>query len=119
MGYQLYCELGLITVRSDGASATVTCPSALRSAHSWNIRMALGCTTFTPSALGITTLRAKPSFSHSRVTPTQFPAAFRYSTRNHPSINGHGCPAAGVQAPAGRGSAVGTPGQLPSNPNPV
>src|SRR5579862_10053676 len=101
MGYQLYCELPLTTVMSEGLSAAVIFPSAFRSANCWNISMAVGCTAFPPTVFGLVKPRAKPICSQARVTPTHAPAPFRYSTRNHPSISGQGFPAVGVQAPVG------------------
>src|SRR5580704_9425103 len=90
-------------------------PFAFRSACSCNIRMAFGCTGFEPAPpptglVGGLRPRAKPRFSHSVVMPTHAPAAFRYSTRNQPSIK--------FQGPAPHGDPVGGPTQPPS-PSPV
>ena len=48
MGYQLYCELPLTTVMSDGASVALMIPSAFRSASSWKIRIALDARHYHP-----------------------------------------------------------------------
>src|SRR5579862_3751200 len=79
-------------------------PSPLRSACSCRSSKAYGFTVFPVKGTdGGKLARAKPSWSHSLVTPCQVPALSSYSTRNHPLLSGQavaGSPAAPLHGSA-------------------
>src|ERR1700730_17117793 len=116
IGYQLYCEAPVASTILFGLSALFIKPFASRSARCCNIRMAFGCTGFAPAppagVVGEVRPRAKPSCNHSLVMGTHAPAAFRYWTRNHPSIKFQ------VFELAPQGDPVGAPAAQPASPCP-
>src|ERR1700683_2380965 len=118
MGYQLYCEFapeltrGVVVIApletevNDIASPPLIVPVPLRSAVCWKYRIAflwsvrkllpvapivlVACAAAEPGAMGTCNPRAKPSCSHSLVTPTHAPLdEFRTSTSSQPLMMGH------------------------------
>src|SRR5580700_7047823 len=118
MGYQLYCEFApeltsgvvvtapLATEVKDIASAALILPLPLRSAVIWKYRIAFlwsaralhpvvpmtfaGEAAQLPGWVGTCNPWAKPSCSHSFVTPVHKPVlAFRTSTSSQPLMMGH------------------------------